>query len=140
MDGDNSNGQSKIEGRDPETGRFLTGNSGNGGRKKGSRARLGEDFLADLHDAWSAHGEAALIKCATNEPTAFVKVVANVLPREVLLKALNVNATVDLSTMEETKGFLEAYRYARDRIGATPLDHIEEGAVVSEAWRVDNDE
>ena len=125
-----------VDQRD-DKGRFLTGNNG-GGRKKGSRARLGEDFLADLHDAWSAHGEAALIKCATNEPTAFVKVVANVLPREVLLKALNVNATVDLSTMEDTKGFLEAYRYARDRIGA-PLDHIEEGAVVSEAWRVDND-
>jgi hypothetical protein len=117
----------------------LTGNIG-GGRKKGSRARLGEDFLADLHDAWSAHGEAALTKCATGDPTAFCKIVANVLPREVLLKALNVNATVDLSTIEESKGFLEAFRYARDRIGAAPLEEIEEGSMVSEAWRVPDDE
>jgi hypothetical protein len=66
---------------------------------------------------------------------SFVKVVANVLPREVLLKALSVNATVDLSTMEEAKGFLEAYRYAHDRIGAVPL----EGVAVTEAWRAEDD-
>ena len=129
--------QSKAVDQRDDRGRFLTGNNG-GGRKKGSRARLGEDFLADLHDTWQEYGQRALTKVATTEPAAFCKIVANVLPREVLLKALNVNATVDLSTMEDTKGFLEAYRYARDRIGA-PLDHIEEGAVVSEAWRVDND-
>lgn len=33
--------------RDPETGRFLTGNGG-GGRPKGSRNKLGEQFLEAL--------------------------------------------------------------------------------------------
>jgi len=55
-----------------------------------------------------------------------------------LVQALNVNATFDLSEMERARGFLEAYRYARDRIGA-PVDHIEEGIAVTEAWRADDD-
>jgi len=39
-----------------EKGRFIAGNSGNGGRKPGSRAKLGEAFVADLCADWEKHG------------------------------------------------------------------------------------
>ena len=52
--------------------------------------------------------------------------------------ALNVNATIDMGEIEQAQGFLAAYRYARDRIGAILLasldsiDTIDECAVVIE--------
>jgi hypothetical protein len=106
--------------RDPK-GRFLTANNGGPGRPKGSRNKLGEEFLDDLIEEWRANGKKALALCAAREPTQFCKLVSNILPKEVLSMALNVNATLDMSEIEQTHGFLAAYRYARDRIGAVPL-------------------
>jgi len=129
--------------RDPK-GRFLTANNGGPGRPKGSRNKLGEEFLDDLIEEWRANGKKALALCAAREPTQFCKLVSNILPKEVLSMALNVNATLDMSEMERTQGFLAAYRYARDRIGAAPFIDgeplaAEEGALVSEDSRAADD-
>lgn len=121
-----------------EKGRFLTGNSG-GGRPKGSRNKIGERFLDDLLEAWEARGPEALAACATKEPAQFCKIVANILPKEVLLTALNVNAKFDLTDMEDAQGFFEAYRYARQRIGAEP-PLIELDTEAEAAWRMDDGE
>jgi hypothetical protein len=123
--------------RDPK-GRFLTANNGGPGRPKGSRNKLGEEFLDDLIEAWRANGKKALALCAAREPTQFCKLVSNILPREIVSTALSLTAKVDLSAMEEAEGFLAAYRYARDRIGAAPIEAIEEGTVVTH-WRADDE-
>lgn len=77
-----------------EKGRFLPGNSGNGGRPKGSRNKLGEQFLADLHADWEAHGKVALEKTRETKPEVYVKVVASILPRELNVR---VNELDELS-------------------------------------------
>ena len=71
--------------KDPETGRFLTGNSG-GGRPKGSRNKLGEQFLEALAQDFTAHGQQAIVACREEKPTEYVKVVAGLLPRELLVR------------------------------------------------------
>jgi hypothetical protein len=71
--------------RDPETGRFLTGNSG-GGRPKGSRNRLGEQFLEALAQDFAEHGRQAIVACREEKPTEYVKVVASLLPKELLVR------------------------------------------------------
>jgi len=68
--------------KDEKTGRFLTGNNGGPGRPKGSRNKLSEDFLANLHEAWEKHGKQAIEKVAEARPDIFLKVVASVLPKE----------------------------------------------------------
>ena len=54
----NGNGVSKpIRNK---AGQFLPGHKSIGGRKRGSRNLLSEQFLGDLHDAWKRHGKAVL--------------------------------------------------------------------------------
>lgn len=77
--------------KDPDTGRFVTGNSG-GGRKKGSRNKLGEEFLADLHADWQENGRDAIMRVREEKPDAYLKVIASILPKQI-----EVNPAGDLS-------------------------------------------
>jgi hypothetical protein len=62
---------------------WKSGQSGNPkGRPKGSRNKLSEDFIADLHESWLAFGKPALMTAAWTDPVAYVRVVASLIPRE----------------------------------------------------------
>ena len=64
-----------------ERGRFLTGNNG-GGRPKGSRNKLQEDFFRDLYSTWETAGLDAIKIMAATDPVKFVQVVAGLMPKE----------------------------------------------------------
>jgi hypothetical protein len=46
-----------------ERGRYLKGIAGGPGRPPGSRNRLTEDFVGDLHAAWQERGREARWRC-----------------------------------------------------------------------------
>ena len=93
---------------------FKPGQSGNpAGRPKGARARLSEDFLRDLHEAWGKHGIAALERCASESPDVFVRTVAGLMPREATLD-------VDVNILASATNVLEAYRLAAGVLGTDP--------------------
>jgi hypothetical protein len=81
--------------RDKTTGRFLTGNNG-GGRKRGARNRLSEAFLEDLQALWERQGEAVLERAARENPVAMTKIIAGILPREVLVRAFTTKTEINL--------------------------------------------
>jgi hypothetical protein len=56
------------------------------GRPKGSRNKLGEDFIADMHKAWGLYGIQAIAEVVENRPADFLKVVAGILPKEMHVK------------------------------------------------------
>ena len=62
---------------------WKPGQSGNPkGPPPGSRRKLSEEFLADLHAAWRAYGRPALMTAAFTDPVSFVRVVASLMPKE----------------------------------------------------------
>ena len=52
------------------------------GRPPGSRNRLAEDFQADVCADWKKHGTAVIAKVRNKNPTAYLRVVASVVGRE----------------------------------------------------------
>ena len=66
---------------------WVKGTSGNpAGRPKGSRNKLGEQFLKDLYADWEEHGEEVLSRCRIQKPDAYLKVVAGLLPKQLNVK------------------------------------------------------
>ena len=72
---------------------YKPGQSGNPkGRPKGSRNKLSEDFFRDLSEAWTAFGKPALMTAAWTHPLEFVRVVAQLMPKDVEVTATNIRA------------------------------------------------
>jgi hypothetical protein len=61
---------------------------GQGGRRKGSRNKLGEDFIQALADDFERHGVEAIERVRIEKPEAYLKVIASLLPKD-----LNLNVS-----------------------------------------------
>jgi hypothetical protein len=96
--------------RDPQTGRFLTGNSG-GGRPKGSRNKLAGEFIDALYAEFQTSGPDAIKRVAEKEPAKFLRLIAELMPKE-------IDVAIRTSLFEDARDFLEAFRMARQFIGA----------------------
>ena len=64
-------------------GQFVSGNSGGPGRPKGSRNRLGEEFLSDLYADWAEHGSGVIAAVRERSPAVYLRIVAGLLPQQV---------------------------------------------------------
>ena len=70
---------------------WKSGQSGNPlGRPKGSKNKISEKFLENLYENWERHGVKALDKAAEIDPMQYVKMVASLVPRE-LMKETSIN-------------------------------------------------
>lgn len=105
-----------------ENGRFKPGNTIGklGGRPRGSRPKLAEAFWRDLHDVWVDHGLQALHTLIETDPGKFVQIVASQMPKDFLLKALNVDELSDAD-------IVDVVLTVRQSIGAEDTEEIRDG-------------
>jgi hypothetical protein len=71
-----------TDARDKKTGQFGTGNSG---RPKGARNKLQAKFLDSLADDFEKEGEAVIRFVRADKPVDYLKIIASVLPKELLM-------------------------------------------------------
>ncbi|CAM2193242.1 protein of unknown function [Paraburkholderia kururiensis] len=109
-----SNNQKEMEETGAESskrddgGRFLPGFVHSPGRPKGSRNKLGEDFLSKLQADFQQHGAEVIQKVREEKPDVYLKVVASILPQQV---------EVRVDPLEEMSD-AELDRYIRQLVGA----------------------
>jgi hypothetical protein len=110
-----ANNSAINNGRDPETGQFLVGHSGNGGRKPGSRNKLAGEFIDALYADFQKNGAEVISRVAKEQPHHYLKVIAAILPKE-----LEIALHLDSNVLEEARNFHEAWLMARKTLG---IDH-----------------
>ena len=93
---------------------FKPGQSGNPlGRPKGSRSKLGEDFVSALYADFQSNGVSAIERVRTEKPEHYLKVIASLMPKEMVVSTDPIQDATD-----EELG--EMLKYLRT-IGKSPL-------------------
>ena len=82
---------------------------GEGGRPKGSKNRLNWAFLTALAQDFEEHGAEAIRICRIEDPTAYTRMVASLMPRELEITTTPLMEVPD----DELDSFIA---YARERL------------------------
>ena len=94
---------------------FQPGQSGNPkGRPKGARNRLGTRFLEALEADFNQFGPRTIALVREKKPEVYIRVVADLLPKEA-----NIN-------VKAGEAFVELWRQISDGLGDELADHLDE--------------
>ena len=96
---------------------YKPGQCGNPkGRPRGSRNKLSEEIIRDLCDAWQAFGKPALMTAAWTHPVDFVRLVAQLIPKDVDVTATNIR--LERMSSDELEALIERH----SDVGQDPLE------------------
>lgn len=94
---------------------WKPGQSGNpAGRPKGSRSKLGEQFIQAMYADFTENGADVIKQVRIEKPDQYLKVVASILPKELHIK----DASLGDMTDSELMGILETIRAIAPANGA----------------------
>jgi hypothetical protein len=107
-------------------GRFLSGNIG-GGRPKGSRNKLSDVLLSVVVDDFIEHGAEALAQLRQKDPATYLRLVASLVPRELILQREEAPVVdyAELSEAEVVRLLEEQQRrkFIENALDAVPPHH-----------------
>ena len=98
------------------------------GRPLGSKNKLSEDFVADLHESWKTLGKAAIVTVAWTDPSTYLRVVAGLVPKDIEVTVSHVHR--ERMTSRELEALI-------DRANIDPQDPIEAKEDPEGVFRVD---
>lgn len=105
-----------TEGNQSKPWLYKPGQSGNpSGRPKGSRNKLGEAFVHALYESFQKDGVDAIERVLKEQPVHYLKVIAQVVPKELIVKDLSLSEMSD----DELTEFLAAVRTVAAGMGRT---------------------
>jgi hypothetical protein len=105
--------------KDPSTGQFLQGFSGNpSGRPKGARNKLGEAFIEDLLHSWEAQGPSVIQRVIEEKPDQYLKVVASLMPKDLNVNLNQMDDMTDEQLIKRVRSLDAAIRPFLDAQGA----------------------
>jgi hypothetical protein len=84
-----------------------------GGNAQHTRHLVNKAFLEDMAKAWAKHGLKALEKCAKNQPAAFCKLYALLVPREMKVEQTGGVASLTDEQLEQAIAAIKAMLAAR---------------------------
>ena len=90
---------------------------GQGGRPRGSRNKLGEDFINALADDFAKHGAVAIERVREEKPDAYLKVIATLMPKDL---NLNVRQLDDLSDEQLMRKLQQVTEMAKPLLAKPP--------------------
>jgi hypothetical protein len=94
-------------------GRFVIGGKPGPGRPKGARSRFSENFLEAFASDFEQHGASVIEKVRVTRPGLYLRIAADLLPKEAQLD-LNVDV------LHGARSTIEAYRTLVDIVGGAP--------------------
>jgi hypothetical protein len=86
---------------------------GQGGRRKGARNKLGEDFIQALADDFERHGAEVIERVRVQSPAVYLRVVASLLPRDVNLSVSSLDSLTDDCKAADISGRVAEERRVR---------------------------
>ncbi len=107
---------------------------GEGGRKKGSRNKLGEDFIQAIAEDFENHGAAVIERVRQERPTDYLKVVASLLPKDVNITTRSLDDLTDDQLMRKLAVLTEMARPLLARLPAV----IDAAPVGADVWAETN--
>lgn len=93
--------------------------AGNPGRPKGSRNKLGEQFIEDLYADWQEHGVVTLARVREEKPDQYLKVVASILPKDLNVNINQMDDLTDDQLIQRIRSLDSAIRPFLDAQGAS---------------------
>lgn len=104
---------------------FVKGQVANpNGRNAGVREKLTRKFIHDLADEWAAKGPKVLSKLADGDPATFAKLVASLVPKEVVIDRRPETEIGD----EELAALIDNFRSAVEAHGGTGTEETSKQA------------
>ena len=91
---------------------------GNPGRPKGSKNKLGEAFVAALHDDFQEHGVRVIETVRLEKPDVYLKVIAQIIPKEFTIKTDAFDGITD----EQLAAIVAAARASLGIIDGSAID------------------
>jgi hypothetical protein len=102
--------ETTVEKRIAEYGKATRFQPGNPGRPKGSKNKLGEEFIHALYEDFKANGTGTIEIARRTDPVQYLKVIAAVIPKEVIHKVEDFS---ELSDSELERELIAAAREIR---------------------------
>lgn len=95
---------------------WKPGQSGNPlGRPQGARARFSETAMAHLLDDWTANGPGVLARVRQDDPSTYLRVAFNTIPKDVQIAIEQRNGPLDTSEMRLMRRLVDMI----DAVGAS---------------------